>query len=100
MMPPSCASLQSSLLPTPFFASEMVLLTPTDPLINAPHPSPPLPTFTFPGHQVSTGLGASSPTEDRQGSPVLCKCWGPQISPYMFLGWWLSLWELPAVQVS
>ena len=53
-----------------------------------------------PGHQVSTGLDSSSPTEDKQGSPLLCMFQGPQKSPDIFYDWWLSLSELPGVQVS
>ena len=47
-----------------------------------------------------TGLGTSSPAEARQGSPLLHMCWGPQTSPCMSFGWWLSLWDLPRAQVS
>jgi hypothetical protein len=39
----------------------------------------PTPTSTPPpslGHQVSTGLGTSSPTEARQSNPLLHMCWG------------------------
>ena len=41
-----------------------------------------------------------SSTEGRQGSPLLHKCRVPWNSPCIFFGWWLSLWELPGVQVS
>ena len=51
-------------------------------------------------HQIFVGLGASSPTEDRQGSPLLLMCWEPWTNLCMLFGWWLSLWELPGVQVS
>ena len=36
-------------------------------------------------HQVSTGLGESSPTETRQSIPILRMCLGPQTSPCMLL---------------
>jgi hypothetical protein len=52
------------------------------------------------GHQVSIGLGPSSPTEARQDSSLLNMCQGPQTSPCMLFGWWLSLWELPGAQIS
>ena len=52
------------------------------------------PCIPFLGHQVSTGLGTSSPTKARQCSPLLHMCWGPRTSPCMLFGWWLSLWEL------
>ena len=46
-------------------------------------------------HQVSTGLGASSPTEARQGSPLLHMCWGPTFlweATYAITRWcWLLL---------
>ena len=51
-------------------------------------------------HEVSTGLGTSSPTESKQGSTLLHMCQGPWTSPCMLFGWWLSPWELPGVQVS
>ena len=56
------------------------------------HSFPPPPSL---GYQVSTGLGTSSPTETRQGSPLLHVCWRPRTSPSMLFGWWLSRWELP-----
>ena len=46
------------------------------------------------GHRVLTGLAESSATGDRQGS------WSTWTSPCTLFGWWLSLWELPGVQVS
>ena len=49
---------------------------------------------------ISTGLSTSSPTEARQGSPMLLKYWGPQTSQCMLFGCWLSFWELPGVQAS
>jgi hypothetical protein len=52
------------------------------------------------GPQVSLGLGASSLTESRPGSLLLYMCWGPHISRWMLLGWWLSVWEILGVQVS
>jgi hypothetical protein len=51
------------------------------------------------GHQGATGLGIYSPTEARQVYPLLPVCQGPQTSPCMLFGSWLSLWELPGVQV-
>ena len=51
------------------------------------------------GHQVSTGLGISSPTEDRQSSQPHMHL-GPRTSAYIHFGWWLSLWELLMVQIS
>ena len=49
-----------------------------------------------------SGLGSFSPTEAKKGSPLLHMCQGPQTRPCMCIlfGWWLSLWELPGVQVS
>ena len=61
------------------------------------YPSSPFPLRGFPdqhpppwGIKSLTGLDTSSPTDARQGSPLL----------YMLFGWWLSLWELSGVQVS
>jgi len=51
-------------------------------------------------HQISTGLGTSFPTEARHGSSLLCICQEPQTTQCMFLGWRLSLCELPGVQIS
>ena len=42
------------------------------------------------GPQVIPGLGTSSPTEVRQGSPQLHMCQGPRISLCMLPNWWLS----------
>jgi hypothetical protein len=61
----------------------------------------PLP-LPFPGPQVSR-IGCI-PAEARPSSPLLYICgrwegWA-WISPCMLPGWWLSLWELPGVQVS
>jgi hypothetical protein len=68
--------------------------TPERLLISTPeHPA-------FPGHQVSTGLVTSSPTEARQSSPLLYMCQWLQNSPSMPFGCWLRLWELPRIQVS
>lgn len=53
---------------------------PTSPL---PHPSSSPPHCFSLGHQVSTELAASSPTEATQISPLLCMCQGPQTSPPM-----------------
>jgi energy-coupling factor transporter transmembrane protein EcfT len=52
------------------------------------------------GHQVSQGLGSSSPTEARAGSPLLCICQGPQTSLCMLPGWWLSVWKISGIWVS
>jgi hypothetical protein len=51
-------------------------------------------------HQVSIGLDTSSPTEARQGSPVLHMCRGPWTSPWMLFGWWLRFWKLPGVCIN
>jgi hypothetical protein len=51
------------------------------------------------GPPVSWGLGASSLTKHRHGSPVLYMCWGPHISWCMLPGWWSSIWEISGVQV-
>jgi hypothetical protein len=75
--------LLSSLLP---FTSERVCLL-------HPHPS-------SLGDQVFTGLGTSSPTEVRQGSPLLHTCMEPQTNLCVLFGWWLNLWKLPGFQVS
>jgi hypothetical protein len=45
------------------------------------------------GHQVSTGLGASSPTETR--CLLLHMCLWPHTSQCVLCGWQLSLWEFP-----
>jgi hypothetical protein len=50
-------------------------------------------------HQVFAGLGTSSPTEARHGSPLLHMCRRPLTSLCVLLGWWLSQWELPGVQI-
>ena len=52
------------------------------------------------GHQISTGLCASSYTETKQDSPLLHMCLKTQTSQCMFFGWWLSPWEVPGVQIS
>jgi hypothetical protein len=86
------------------------MLPPSQSPITEFFPPPPIP-FTseklppgyFPSleNQVSTGLGASSPTEARQDSSCqLHMCWRPLTSLWMLCGWWLSLWKLPGVQVS
>ena len=64
----------------------------------SPFPSPKHPSSLE--HQVSMGLGVSSPSEAKQGSPLLHMCQGPRTSLCMLFGCWLSLWELPGVQVS
>lgn len=52
---------------------------------------PPTPVSAPPwGIKSLTGLGASSPTEARQGSPLLHMCQGPQSSLCMLLGWIVS----------
>jgi hypothetical protein len=62
---------------------------------------PPTPLASpLPGPHVSWGLGMSSPTEVRQGSPLLYICWGPSTSSCMLPGWWLSVWEIPVVRIS
>ena len=40
----------------------------------------------------STGLDTSSPTETRQGSPLLHMCLHPQNSLCVLFGWWLIFW--------
>lgn len=44
------------------------------------------PYFPSLGHQVSIGLGSSSPIEARQSSSLLHICQGPWASPCMFFG--------------
>ena len=78
------------------------LLTPSLMVVPFLPPStltPPRPHYSleFP---VSWGLGASSLTESRPGSPLLHLCWGPHISLCMLPGWWLSAWEIPGLQVN
>ena len=76
-----------------------------------PHPSSPIPIpFSservppmYPPtlvHQVSAGLGVSSPTEARHGSPLLHMHLGPWASPCILFSWCLSFWKFPGVQVS
>jgi len=90
MLPPSWSPPFRVLHPIlPLLASERVFSYPS---CRLPHP-------LSLGHQVSTGLGSSFPTEAREGSPLLRMCW-PRISPYMLFGWWLTLWELPCIWVS
>ena len=86
MLPPQSSSLQS---PSPIllpFSSERV---------------PPLHAPSL-GYQVSTGLRASSPTEVTHSNPLLHMCVGSGgwTRLCMLLEWWLSLWELPEVQVG
>ena len=64
-------------------------------LNNPPHPPSSASHPPFLGHQVSTRLGTSSPTEARQVSPLLHIYRGPQTSPCILFGWWLTLWEFP-----
>ena len=52
-------------------------------------PSARPPNFLRP--QVSEGLGTSSPTETRPGSPLLYMSQGPQNSSCMLPDWWLSV---------
>ena len=79
------------------YTSEKVLThePPTHPPSSSSAPHPPLL-----GHRVSIGLSTSSPTEARQGSPLLHMCWGPWTRICMHFGLWLSLWELLGVPVS
>lgn len=44
-------------------------------------------------------LSTSSPNEARHSSSLLHMDWGPRTSLCMLFGLWLSLWELPEVQV-
>jgi hypothetical protein len=68
--------------PSPLpFASEQVLSP-------KPHLLPPPPSIPLPwGIKSLQNLGTSSPTEARQGSPLLHMCWGPQRSPCLLFGW-------------
>lgn len=59
-------------------------------------PSSPQQASPFPGAQVSTGLGTSSPTEAGQGSPLLYMPWGTWTISCVLASWWLSLWEFQA----
>jgi hypothetical protein len=61
-----------------------------------PQPHPTMPSHSL-GPQLSWGLGASSLTEARPGSPLLCMCPRPQISWCMLPAWWLSVWEISGV---
>jgi hypothetical protein len=68
-------------IPPPLYLWEgapPALLSPSPPIHYPLTPSP------FHGHQVSTGLVASSSTEARLGSPLLPMCQGPQTSLSMF----------------
>jgi hypothetical protein len=47
------------------------------------------------GHQVSWGLGISSLTESRPGSPLLYIGWGANINWCMLPAWRLSVQEIP-----
>ena len=79
-------------------------------LFHIPHLLPPSKRMSTPpnsirsphllGPQVSWQLGASSLTESWSGNPLLCMCWGPHISWCIVPVWWLSVWEIPGVQVS
>ena len=77
------------------------VLHPIPPLCLWGTPNPPN-ALPFSGHQVSTGLGASSPTEAKQGSPLPGGGgWGVAwTSLCMLFGWWINLWDLPGIQVS
>jgi hypothetical protein len=76
--------------------------------LTIPHPIPaPIPVSKwmsppphFLGPQVSRGLGASSLTHVRPGSPLLYICLRPHISWCMLLHWWLCVWENLGVQIS
>ena len=66
------------------YTSEKVLThePPTHPPSSSSAPHPPLL-----GHRVSIGLSTSSPTEARQGSPLLHMCWGHRpayVCPLLF----------------
>jgi hypothetical protein len=62
-----------------------------------PYPTKPLNCM---GPPVSWGLGASSLTEPRPGSPLLYMCSGPHISWCMLPGWFSTVWEISGVQVN
>jgi hypothetical protein len=47
-----------------------------------------------PTHDIKSWIRHNLPTEARQGSHLIHRCQGPNTSPCMFFGWWLSLWEL------
>ena len=76
--------------------------------LTTPHPIPPLPIskrmsplpshLTRPPHylQFFRGLGASSLSEARSGSPLLYMCWRPHISCCMLPGWWNTIQLLRA----
>jgi hypothetical protein len=80
-----------------------LLLSPLS-LRGCPHPQPTPPYPNRPlnslGPPVSWGLGASSLTESKTGSPLLYVCWGPHISWYMLADWWSNVWEISVVQVN
>jgi hypothetical protein len=63
---------------------------PTPPHLTPPYPARPPHSL---GHQVPWGLGTSSLTEARPGSPLVTMCQGPHISWCMLPGWWRRVSE-------
>ena len=84
MLAPSWFPLKKFFLVSSPFASEKV----------------PLPYSSNLGHQVSTRLYTSSPTESKESSPLLHMCLRPQTGPCLLFGWWVSFWKFPGFQVS
>jgi hypothetical protein len=83
MLPPSWFSLRKPLIP-----SFLPLLTNLSTPISWPWHSPTL------GHRAFTGPGASPPTDDQLGHPLLHMQLEPSVPPSVFFGWWFSPWEL------
>ena len=91
MLPPSlCPSKSSSPNPLPF-ASQPPPTSPTR-LSHTPHP----PTRTTSLYTNRRILSHWDQTRQSSATYVL----GAWTSSFMFSGWWLSLWELPGVQVG
>jgi hypothetical protein len=107
--PPACASqvlglkVCTTTAPLTFFFQfshyPLLIHPPSFPFhSSSPAPSPrrcnpPPPTFARPSHslgpQVCHGLGTSSLTETRPGSPLLCMYQGSHTTLCMLPGWWL-----------
>jgi hypothetical protein len=58
------------------------------------HITPLPPAFPFPGSSNLYSIRHIFSYWGKTTILLLCMCQGPQTSPCMLLGWWLSLWEL------
>jgi hypothetical protein len=86
LVSPQNLPIQSSL---PYFYEGAPPLTPACLPSNSP----------IQGHQAFTGPRASSPTDAREGHPLLHLQPGPWVPPCVLFGWWFCPWELWVVDI-